>query len=95
MLKKSKSFHILQLYTHHVLYSKPFSSMVNKINVLQEKKILHRVNFTLIFGGFITAFSVIISCIDVHVGFPVVASIHGNCQGSWNGDESCHRGGFQ
>lgn len=42
------------------------------------------------FGGFITEFSVIISCIDVHFGFPVVASIHGNCQGSWNGDESCH-----
>ena len=47
------------------------------------------------FGGFVTEFSVIISCIDVHVGLPVVASIHGNCQGSWNGDESCHRGGFR
>lgn len=41
-------------------------------------------------GGFVTEFSVIISCIDVHVGLPVVASIHGNCKGSWNGDESCH-----
>lgn len=90
MLKKSKSFHILQLYTHHVL--KAILQYGNKINVLQENKILHkcRVNFTLIFGGFITEFSVIISCIDVHVGLPVVASIHGNCQGSWNGDESCH-----